>query len=278
VLTILFLGGLIIFSSCSKLPVYQSKWTDDSSDQEFSYYDTKSKIKYGVFNDHENLYVSLETEDKGAIMKILRKGLKLYMDPSGKKKQGIYLSFPLEAEGGKQAMNPSEMGMGQGNKSSKQKSGKKLEVSKLIQRTSKEGLFQNGDVVETVGMAFQKNDINIKLAPTKNNGLSYQVAIPLQKIFGDNEVSEKVSIGIETEALDMQNGMSGGRSGGMGGGRSGGMGGGRSGGMGGGRSGGMGGGRSGGMRGQNQQSMKEPISIWFVADLAQKQDTFSKKD
>lgn len=39
------------------------------------------KVHYNVTNDNENLYVCLETQDANTVIKILRGGINLYIDP-----------------------------------------------------------------------------------------------------------------------------------------------------------------------------------------------------
>src|ERR1044072_1874418 len=52
-------------------------------------YDEKAKIVYVISNDKENLYISMQTGDEITVLKILRAGMKLYIDPAGGKEQQV---------------------------------------------------------------------------------------------------------------------------------------------------------------------------------------------
>lgn len=58
-----------LFSSCSKLPVYQSTAMTSVDDNFLTqegimrYYDVDNKLEYGFGNDSENLFVRIETTD-----------------------------------------------------------------------------------------------------------------------------------------------------------------------------------------------------------------------
>ncbi|MCW3124941.1 MAG: hypothetical protein JWO03_599 [Bacteroidetes bacterium] len=67
-------------------------------DQPFRYYDSKAKIQYSVVNDASNLYISLKTMDDKAQMKILRTGMEVWLDTSGKKKEITVVRYPLPGD------------------------------------------------------------------------------------------------------------------------------------------------------------------------------------
>lgn len=86
--------------------ILQSVWCDsliniDGSpedwDQPFRYFDSKSKIQYSVVNDARFLYLSVRTTDDKAQMKILRAGMEVSIDASGKKKEMATIMFPLKS-------------------------------------------------------------------------------------------------------------------------------------------------------------------------------------
>ncbi|PZF71974.1 hypothetical protein [Taibaiella soli] len=62
----------------------------------YPFYDEKAKIGYVVTNDKDNLYVTMQTGDRMTIMKILRNGMTLWIDTSGKKAQNISVNYPME--------------------------------------------------------------------------------------------------------------------------------------------------------------------------------------
>lgn len=67
-------------------------------DQPFRYYDSKARIQYSVVNDATNLYISLKTMDDKAEMKILRTGMEVTLNATGKKKELATVQYPLPGD------------------------------------------------------------------------------------------------------------------------------------------------------------------------------------
>ena len=61
-------------------------------------YDGKAALGYCVSNDENNLYVTVETGDLATQMKILRNGLTVWIDKTGKKEETTAINFPLPAD------------------------------------------------------------------------------------------------------------------------------------------------------------------------------------
>jgi hypothetical protein len=61
-------------------------------------YDGKAALGYCVSNDENNLYVTVETGDLATQLKILRNGLTVWIDKSGKKEESTAINFPLPAD------------------------------------------------------------------------------------------------------------------------------------------------------------------------------------
>jgi len=98
---------LIILSgflpSCSKT-IYDSSWqnkpvTADGMAKEWTlplrYYDYKSKLQYTVTNDTSNLYICIRACDEFSQMKIIKAGMQVWIDTSGKNKLVTGIWFPL---------------------------------------------------------------------------------------------------------------------------------------------------------------------------------------
>ena len=60
--------------------------------------DLATEIKYAVDNDTQNLYLALIIPNSGMQMKMMRNGMKLYIDPRGKKKEGKGIEFPVKRD------------------------------------------------------------------------------------------------------------------------------------------------------------------------------------
>ena len=54
-----------------------------------------STVEYALDNDDKNLYVAMTVPDFGEQMKIMRNGMKLFIDLKGKKKEGKGIEFPI---------------------------------------------------------------------------------------------------------------------------------------------------------------------------------------
>ena len=58
-------------------------------------YDAKAMVAYATSNDKRNLYITMETGDEQTQMKILKQGMIVSVDTSGKKEQGLNINYPL---------------------------------------------------------------------------------------------------------------------------------------------------------------------------------------
>jgi hypothetical protein len=69
----------------------------DSKDWPSPYpnYDAKSMVAYATSNDKDNLYITMETGDDLTQIKILKRGLTVSIDTTGKKEQTFKIDFPL---------------------------------------------------------------------------------------------------------------------------------------------------------------------------------------
>lgn len=62
------------------------------------FYNNDTKLFYTIANDKDTLYVIVSVPDRQSQMKIMKSGLTVSVNPSGKKKGGASLTFPLTAE------------------------------------------------------------------------------------------------------------------------------------------------------------------------------------
>ncbi len=85
--------------SCAKLPVTQSYWNQSISNKPTSYtgFDKDSGIRYTIANDSTHLYVYLDTDNRMAEGTILRQGLIIYFDTTGKKHKDCYFQYPYHS-------------------------------------------------------------------------------------------------------------------------------------------------------------------------------------
>ena len=95
---------LIIFTvtACSSVK-YISSWNDNNITVDGDQSDWTNKLKYiederaavGVFNDDNNLYLCLTTDDRGKIMQILNLGMTLWIRPDKDNEKTFGIRYPL---------------------------------------------------------------------------------------------------------------------------------------------------------------------------------------
>ena len=64
----------------------------------FNYYDGNTKLQFAFASDTGNLYVALKITDDPTQMRLFNGGLGIWIDPKGKKKETMGVSFPLRGD------------------------------------------------------------------------------------------------------------------------------------------------------------------------------------
>jgi uncharacterized membrane protein YgcG len=72
-----------------------------------------STVEYAVDNDDRNLYVAMSIPDFAMQMKVMRNGMKFFVDLKGKKKEGKGIEFPIRGEAGNPASSNTSEDMAQ---------------------------------------------------------------------------------------------------------------------------------------------------------------------
>ena len=245
----------VLFGGCSSLQTIQSIPEPNFELGFRSHLDDKSKILYQVSNDENNLHIMFSTVERSSVMKILQTGFTIYFNSEGKKKKDILFQYPMPQD--METLRQSMM-------SAKKQGGQQpqFDVNKLLGMISHISVFSSFDEEEHINLYSNSNVIKASVKSTQQNELTYDLIIPLTRIF-KNEISDvsNLTVGFVSGKMEMPStgrGMSGGgmRGGGMsGGGMSGG-------GM-------RGGGKSGGgMSGSSDMSaMTTPINFWINVEL-----------
>jgi hypothetical protein len=105
---IVLLALCIIIASVGSAQKYvlNSAWRDSiividgnptDWEQPFPYFDSKAKLQYSVVNDAQYVYISIKTNDPKAQMKIMRAGMDITFDVTGKKKEVSTIHYPLKS-------------------------------------------------------------------------------------------------------------------------------------------------------------------------------------
>ena len=267
---------IFLLSSCAKMPVFESKSTEPEKEVNSTlkiadHSDAKKNIDFGIANDNSNLYLQVNFHKQDDLMKIMRGGLHVYFDPSGKKKKNNALVIERIRRGRPESNNLTHddlINMAMNNQAVGNRvqgpGGFNSNVAELITKELEKVTWKKNDKEVTFYRNENNNPIVVDLESNSPIELVLTVKIPLTEI--SVNPGEMVAIGIETgtpgngQARSASTPQNGGMSGGMGGG-----GGGRGGGRGGGGNMG-GGGMPGGAMGPGQSSV-QPYRFWFLAQL-----------
>jgi len=263
---VIAVGAFLFFASCAKLPIYESKTLDKTNSVSTlnisDNYDKKNDIHFGVANDKTDLLVQAVFHDRQSFMKIMRGGIIVNFDPSGKKNKDYQLK--VERSGRIQPEASGERSQFQRNGQNRMQNMPML-ISSVFNKVT---WNQNGKVT-VYDRSLEHDPVDVQLVSNSQNELVLNAKVPLVDIsVHSNQV---LSVGIETGTPSY--GGTGGRPSGGGSGEFGGSTGGRMGGSGM-RGSGMGGGmRGGGMYGGGRSSGggassgMEPVRIWFQVEL-----------
>ncbi|RED92198.1 hypothetical protein [Marinoscillum furvescens] len=83
-------------TACTQLPVHQSiQANTPAADAPATYYNKDSQLTYKITHDDDSIYLTLSTANAATQARILRGGLSVWIDPSGKKKQALGFSYPV---------------------------------------------------------------------------------------------------------------------------------------------------------------------------------------
>jgi hypothetical protein len=198
--TVVFVLSVFIFAGCGSQkdltshyaaePVHVdgniSEWMDKLS------YDKGQSIYYSVANDNSNLYLVLMTNDQVVQRKIMGLGLTLWFDNEGKKNKTKGIRYPLKPD----------------RNSFSSQNAQSMQEPKRPNLNTMELVGFEGKEVQRVSMA-ERSPVDVKINHSPGQSFVYEVEIPLEKIFESGiDSTSKLSVGIETGYLELDN-MSG---------------------------------------------------------------------
>ncbi len=222
------------------------------------YYDEKSKLQFAVTNDFENLYFCIKATEEQTQSKILRAGMQIWIDTTGKDLNRVGILFPLSSAVRRADDNPAPKEAGNGENKTERNSGKKQDISgsrkKFLNEYKEMELSGFKPPINGMNPIQNSYGIAVNINWDSSGIMTYEAVVPFKTFFKDalaaSDSLKLLGFSIVLNALPMPEGHSGG-GGGHGGGGGGGMGGGGMGGtgMGGGGMRGGGGGHGGGGHG-----------------------------
>ena len=254
--SLLYIFSSVLFASCASSHFESGEWRNtpvvaDGNLNEWElplrFFDLKTKLNYTISNDNKNLYFCIRSTEATEIAKMVRAGIFIYIDTTGKRKKDIGINYPLrlESSGNKKPEGQSDM------PHQRSEGGFLKRMSTTLAGESQFSAI--GFRSPVGGLMPLANTAGIKLSATIDSlgCFSYEAVIPFKTFYKEtltaSDSTHIFGITINLPALPMPPSSGGGGSGHRGGGM-GGMGGGgmTGGGMGGGMHGGGGGYRGGG--------------------------------
>lgn len=212
-IALLFLSAVFAGCSSGKPVDYQSKWKQHTLFYEQSPtddVDMKSRLKFGVQNNTEKLFVSIATREPDLISRIISSGVRLSVSPDGSKKTTTKLLFPVVLKQDRRAIRKMEQ---------VDMLGPSMQL--LLDTFNKEALINQGSGDRFINLVDNNEDLYCKINMTPDGELSIDYALPLTSINPANSPQLSLSLFLEGAS---RSGFSPGISVGMGAGSYGGMG------------------------------------------------------
>ena len=173
-------------------------------EQPFRYFDSKSKLQYSVVNDAKYIYVSIKTNDPKAQMKIMRAGMDVWFDVTGKKKDIGTIHFPLKTNP-KLDINPDPADMDQQVVEKPDVAKLKLEWSSTVKDIHTQG-FKNLPAVIADGDS-GKHGVEAAVSWDRSEEMTYELKLPFSAFYKDEltgaDTVHPITIGIKAYAMDL---------------------------------------------------------------------------
>ncbi len=245
------------------MPEYISQQKSEAAEMPSPFFDRESKVLYTVEHDSKYLYLNLSSTDIAIQRQILRGGLTIWIDQSGRKKEYLGFRYPLHDK----STRPGNANKGGRNAESLSPMGNEKEIAHRLFGQFEEqisyiellGFLEEGNF-ERLNYRLEKGPVKVDISMNEDGKLQYNARILLTDIFSNAESRDGVlSIGVmgnvpEGGKPDVQNsGRAAGGRGGQGGGAQ--------------RGGGQERGRGGPMEGEASRGSSSSISFWFKVQL-----------
>lgn len=162
--------------------------------------DKETKLAYSINNDESNIYLCFKAVDEITKMKLLKVGMTISIDTTGKKKQSISINYPLKGEGiERQTETPNLIGVKPDMEEIKRKFKQKPQNMVL-------GGFKSGN---GLSMLQNENGVVVKLGWDKNNDIFYEMAIPFKSFWkgslSEINTSKYITLNVILDALEKPN-------------------------------------------------------------------------
>ncbi len=159
-------------------------------------------IKYALNNDANNLYVAVMVMDFNTQIKMMRGGMKLYIDTKGKKKQENGIEFPVRKDLPVYNNNNSQHDKREAQNSSKQKPDMKLIRSRMAPSLLSLKIFGFYNQEPVAQDLMESGSVNIQFSWDGNDIMYIEYKIPLD-LLGDKISLNKKTISLGWELVDV---------------------------------------------------------------------------
>ncbi|NIJ54052.1 hypothetical protein [Dyadobacter arcticus] len=197
--TLLLVATLAACSS-SKTMTYESKWNAPFSyadgvkpDQQ----DQKSRLRYGIINDEQYVYITLKTKDPNTIQNILNSGLKVAFSPEGQKKEGYSLLFPVVMKEDRRALKRIDTDLPNS-----------LGLDLLLDSYNKEAVWKDVKGQHFINLVEPDGSIKSHIEMDRNGELTEQIAIPFSLMAVNVRETGMLGVSIKVDGQSSQSGFS----------------------------------------------------------------------
>lgn len=190
----IFLISLISLCGCVSLPMVSSVKEQAAGKYEYSYYNNQHQILYKVTNDDTNLHVILNTSSSTSILKILKTGLTIYFDVTGKKRQDVFIHYPFKLKTELQNENYKEDMKAEPSARS---------LNYYVSQIPAELVYSAYGKNETIKLS-RNSEIKDSITVIKENEIVYELCIPLSRLSINGKYSlTNLSIGIVSGQFEL---------------------------------------------------------------------------
>lgn len=199
-LLILFAWGTLAGCSSTKTMPYESKWNapftyvdEVKPDQQ----DQRSRLRYGIINDDQFIYLTLKTKDPNTIQKILSSGLRISFSPEGQKKDAYSLLFPVIMREDRKALRRIDSDLPNS-----------LGLDLLLDSYNKEALWKDRQGQHSINLVVGDGSIKSHISMDKNGELTEQIAIPFNLMAVNTKEAQVLGVNIKIDGSSSQSGFS----------------------------------------------------------------------
>ncbi|WP_229206811.1 hypothetical protein [Dyadobacter crusticola] len=179
---------------------YESKWNapftyvdEVKPDQQ----DQKSRLRYGIINDDQFVYITLKTKDPSTIQNILSSGLKIAFSPQGQKKEAYSLLFPVVMKEDRKALKRIDTDLPNS-----------LGLDLLLDSYNKEAVWKDRNGQHFINLVVPDGSIKSHISMDRNGELTEQIVIPFSLMAVNAKETSMLGVNIKVEGQSSNSGFS----------------------------------------------------------------------